>query len=96
MSSACAELPSILLLGRKLHLNTIKCTIFLIFDVSVFQWVYSKEGFLKFLVESRVVYNVLEEIVQSKDATECKHKVICPWISSFFNSREHLDCAVYS
>ena len=37
-----------------------------------FQWQPTREGYLKFLVESKVVYDALEQVVQQAPVPECK------------------------
>ena len=39
---------------------------------SVLQWQPTREGYLKFLVESKEVYEVLEQIVQQAHKPECE------------------------
>ena len=40
------------------------------------QWEPTREGYLKFLVESKQVYEVLEQIVQQAHVSECE--LHCP------------------
>ena len=36
------------------------------------QWQPTRDGYLKFLVESKVVYDALEQVVQQAPVPECK------------------------
>ena len=40
--------------------------------MNAIQWQPTREGYLKFLVESKVVYDALEQIVQQAPVSECK------------------------
>lgn len=38
----------------------------------VMQWQPTREGYLKFLVESKLVYDALEQVVQEASVPECE------------------------
>ena len=44
-------------------------------SVCFLQWEPTQEGYLRFLVESKVVYDALEQIVQNAPVPECEYQV---------------------
>ena len=41
-------------------------------SISLMQWKPTKEGFLRFLVESKVVYDTIERVIQEAPRPECE------------------------
>lgn len=46
-------------------------------SIPLLQWQPTREGYLRFLVESKLVYDALEQIVQQASVPECKFAAQC-------------------
>ncbi len=43
---------------------------------TLLQWEPTREGYLRFLVESKLVYDALEQIVQQAPVPECESSIL--------------------